>query len=126
MVCPHCGAEQAPDAVFCNRCGQNLASEPYPYAENPYQTFDVSPNNILVWGILAASFGVSFVLSFLGIIFGAITLGKANRFIADYGPISGKVKTGHILSKVGIIAGSILTALFLLYIAMVVGAIATH
>ena len=57
----------------------------------------------LTFGILGIIFGAMGGL--LGIIFSAIGLSKAKKYAAEGGEMSGKVKTGKILSTVGLILG---------------------
>ena len=64
----------------------------------------------LIFGILAIAFACTFYLSFMGIIFGAISMGKAKAYAASY-PMSGKAKVGSILGKVGFILGIVLTVI---------------
>ena len=122
MTCPKCGATVNPGTKFCVNCGAVLN---YPEQQNLAPVSPaapvITPSNVLTWGILGAAFACTFFLSFLGIIFGAIGLKKANSYLAVYGPGSTQVKVGHILSKVGIIAGSILAVLCLVYFAVIIG-----
>ena len=70
----------------------------------------------MVMGILAVAFSVSYILSFLGIIFGAIGLTKAKKFSEECGQLFGKAKIGRFLSLGGLIAGSVITAYIAFYI----------
>ncbi len=80
----------------------------------------VSSTPILVFGILALSFACTFYLSFLGIIFGAITMSRAKSFLATMGSLSGKAKTGRILGKVGLILGIVLTAILVFVVTLLI------
>ena len=124
MICEYCGAELAPGAKFCGYCGMQSGS-PKGKELVPVNSMgpELSPSSVLTWGIVATAFACTFILSFLGIIFGVIGLKKAKTFLAIYGPDSKQVRIGHTLSKVGIIAGSILTVLCLLYFAFMIFAI---
>lgn len=64
----------------------------------------------LVFGILAIAFACTYYFAFMGIIFGAISMGKAKAYAASY-PMSGKAKVGSILGKVGFILGIVLTVI---------------
>ena len=70
----------------------------------------------MVIGILAVAFSVTYILSFLGIIFGAIGLTKAKKFSEECGQLFGKAKIGRFLSLGGLIAGSVITAYIAFYI----------
>ena len=126
MTCSNCGAELKPGAGFCEHCGTKTNVNVYDPATVPisYSYPEVTPTSVLTWGIVAAAFAGTFYLSFLGIIFGSVALKKSNRYLELYGPISKKVKIGHILSKVGIIAGIVMTAIAVIcLIAVVVSAL---
>ncbi len=117
MICQNCGAEMSPTAKFCVNCGAKVNDFPRDnlVPVNPAAP-EITPDYVLKWGIIAAAFAGTGIVSFLGIIFGAIALKRANSYIALYGPISKKVKIGHILSKVGIFAGIGITLFFIIYI----------
>lgn len=70
----------------------------------------------MVIGILAAAFSVTYIFSFMGIIFGAIGLTKAKKFADECGQLFGKAKIGKFLSLGGLIAGSVITAYIALYL----------
>ena len=91
-------------------------AQPAAPADNPYYT------PTLIFGIIAIATAVSFYLSFLGIIFGAIAKNKANAAIAanNGAPLSGKAKVGSILGKVGLILGIVLTAIFVIYLIAII------
>lgn len=127
MICPNCGANVNPGTKFCVNCGATLTN-PTPQNLVPVNpaASDLTPSNVLKWGILGAAFACTFVVSFLGIIFGAIGLKKANSYLAVYGPGAKQVKIGHILSKVGIIAGSILSVLFIIYIVYIIVMVSSY
>ena len=71
--------------------------------------------SILIFGILAIAFACSYYVSFMGIVFGAITANKVKEYIAAY-PLAGKAKVGSILGKVGLIVGIVFTVLSLITI----------
>lgn len=133
--------------MFCNKCGQQFADGlnacPYcgapaqpvapaqPYAAQPTYGYQApaapaSPEeqaqskSILTFGILALVFACTFWLSFLGIIFGAIEGGKAKAYLANYGSLTGRAKTGSILGKIGLIVGIVLTAICILVIILII------
>ena len=133
MFCKNCGSKIEDGARFCPSCGTAVesaapvtpAAEPVAQpvqapvqepvyvapAPAPVQAPDNS-TSVLVMGILAVAlceFGI------LGIIFGAIGLGKAKAFLLSHGILFGKAKVGRILSKVGLIVGIIMTVFWLVY-----------
>ena len=130
MFCTSCGAQLEEGMKFCTSCGAPVEKKedptyvvPVPQSGNSLSVpaaSELTPSNVLTWGIVAAAFACTFFLSFLGIIFGSIALKKADSYIAMHGPISTQVKVGHILSKVGIIAGIILTILCVLYFLFII------
>ena len=76
--------------------------------------------NILVMGIIAVACCCTYYFAFVGIIFGAIGLSKAKKFIEDAGQLFGKAKVGKYLSLGGLIAGCVFTGITLFYLLMVV------
>ncbi len=110
MFCKKCGAELAAGEKFCPSCGAENVSFAVP-AENP--------TPILTWGILGVAFACSFFLSFLGIIFSAVALSKAKKYLAANGTLPTKAKVGKGLGIGGLIGGIVLTVLFIIYIAVI-------
>ena len=76
--------------------------------------------SILVMGIIAVACCCTYYFAFVGIIFGAIGLSKAKKFIEDAGQLFGKAKVGKYLSLGGLIGGCVLTGITLFYIFMMV------
>ena len=72
--------------------------------------------SVLIFGILGIAFGCTYYLSFLGIIFGAIALSKAKKYVASGYPLAGKAKVGRILGLVGLILGIVLTVILIIVI----------
>lgn len=145
MVCKQCGNEVAPNEKFCGVCGaptDAVADQPqYAQPAQPAQPQYGQPmqpqynaaapiddpaeralsKSCLTFGILAIAFGVSFYLSFLGIVFGAITKSKTSLYMASY-PLTGRAKTGRILGNIGFIFGIILTVFFVIWLIVVIAA----
>lgn len=86
----------------------------YPGAPTPQQQSD--SNSLLVFGILGLAFACTFFLSFLGIVFSAITKGKSRDYLFRYGEHYGKAKVGRILANIGLPVGIVLTCLFVFYL----------
>ena len=143
-VCPYCGtpfAASAPQAAQPQYAQpaqtqyaqpvQNQYAQPQ-YAQPQYGQVAQAPvgdaneremsKSTLIWGILGIAFGCSFYLSFLGIIFGAIGLGKAKNYMAAGYPLAGRAKTGRILALVGMILGIVLTVFFVIWLIAVIAA----
>ncbi len=120
MFCPKCGAAINENQRVCPACGHPIAGEENNVtAATTYKGPLANPVPVLVWGILGLSFALSFVLSFLGIIFSAVGLHKATSYYAFTGSApSNMVRIGRKLSIAGLIVGIILTILFILYVAM--------
>ena len=74
--------------------------------------------SILVMGIIAVACCCTYYFAFVGIIFGAIGLSKAKKFIDEAGQLFGKAKVGKYLSLGGLIGGCVLTGITLFYILM--------
>ena len=91
------------------------------YAAAPVSTPIAAGDNelaksILIMGIVAVATACSFYFSFVGIIFGAIGLSKAKKFIESAGQLYGKAKVGKYLSLGGLIGGCVMTGICLFYI----------
>lgn len=78
---------------------------------------NITPSQVLTWGIVAAA---TCSTGILGIIFGIIGRNKAKEYVAAYGQTTGQVKTGSILSNVGFIAGIVMTVFWAFYIIVIV------
>lgn len=141
MICQKCGTNVADGTVICPTCGNALPTQnpygqpqqntyaqpqqntyaqpqPYGYQQAPVMT-SVSPTSVLVMGIIAIALAWEPFASIAGIVLGAIAMTKANRYYAEGGLQSGKVKTGKILGTIGMIAGIVMTVFYL--IALIVG-----
>lgn len=94
------------------------AEVPYDYAQPMYEPEPDVPTDgkVLTWGILALAFGSSFLISFLGIIFGIIARKKSNAYINYYGTRTAKERVGRILGTIGIPVGIAMTVFWILYI----------
>ncbi len=150
MFCKNCGNQLADDVKFCSVCGAPVDTtaptqdptpvEPIPAeipVETPVENLDPiptmppaavvgsypSPVSVLVWGIVALSLACTVWFSFLGIIFGAVGLGKAKKYFLSGAPYSTQVKVGRGLAKGGLIAGIVITAVyaFIFLIAFIAG-----
>jgi len=80
------------------------------YNQHPVQQASSTP--ILVFGILALALETIF-----GIIFGAIAISKAKKWVAAGNPLDGKAKAGKILGIIGLICGIITTIYLIIVIA---------
>ncbi len=81
---------------------------------------NVTPTQVLIWGIVAVATCESGIL---GIIFGIIGKNKAKAYVAANGQTTGQVKTGSILSTVGLVIGIIMTVVWVItIIAIIAGA----
>lgn len=133
MICQKCGTNVADGTVICPTCGnalptqnpygqpqQNTYAQPQPcaYQQAPVMA-SVSPTSVLVMGIIAIALAWYPFASIAGIVLGAIAMSKANRYYAEGGLQSGKVKTGKILGTIGMIGGIVMTVFYL--IALIAG-----
>ncbi len=124
MFCKSCGTQISDSSSFCPSCGtaisasnDNFSAPPYTPSYVPPQPVPTTP--ILVFGILSLCFACTFFLSFLGIIFGAISQSKSKTALSSNGSLSGKARTGRILGKVGLILGIVMTAIFAVYFTVI-------
>ena len=134
MFCKHCGSQIEDSAKFCHTCGKIVEREEYVasgnatpnYFETPAPNYYNNPapsnfNNgynppvqkesgggILTFAILGLAFGCTLILSFLGIIFSAISRGKANNYIVRYGKLDGPGIAGNGIGKAGLIVSIIM------------------
>lgn len=107
---------------------QNANDQGYNYNYNYSQPvnnplLDKLASSALTMGILALVFAEFPFLSFLGIIFGALGLGKARAFNASAGNLYGKAKVGRILSLVGLILAIAITVIYFFYFVIIILAI---
>ncbi len=128
MFCSKCGNELQDDAVFCSKCGQlvgetkNTIEEVVLDEYQQKQKEDLA-GKILMYGILSCAFISTFILSFLGIIFGAKGKKVAEYFVYKYKKLIPKAIVGKILSIVGFITGIVVTALLAFYIFVIIVAL---
>ena len=122
MYCSNCGAQNSDNSRFCQNCGQLMheAERQSITAASTYEGPMGNPTPVLVWGIVSLACACTFVVSFLGIIFGCIGKKKADQYLDFCGGGSKQATIGRNLSKAGIIVGVILTVLFVIYIALLV------
>lgn len=143
MFCKECGAYIPDGATYCSNCGVASTvnvSNCQPTRDSDYNCANTTPTyhtdqnsivaseskSLLVKGILALAFACTFWVSFLGIVFGAMTNGLTKSFISKGNALTGKAKVGSILGKAGLITGIVMTALFVFYlITLVIAAVAS-
>ena len=80
---------------------------------------------ILKFGIMSLAFGLTGLLSLLGLIFACVAKSKVNAYIAKYIETQGRASVGKALSTAGLITSIVYTAFFTLYIFIIIIAIAT-
>ncbi len=120
MYCNKCGAEIAENSQFCSNCGQIIESPvKNKTAASTYKGPLGNPTPVLVWGILGLAFACTLFLSFLGIIFSAIGLGKARSFMEFCGAGSKQATIGRNLARAGLIVGIIFTVFLVLFIILI-------
>ena len=76
--------------------------------------------SILIFGIMAVAFACTVWVSAAGIVFGALGLSKAKKFVEECGQLYGKAKIGKYLSLGGLIGSSVITGYMAFYILMAV------
>ena len=99
------------------------------YAATPVSPVGAAPavNNelaksVMIMGILSVAFACSFYLSLGGIIFGAIGLSKAKKFMEECGQLFGKAKIGKYLSLGGLIGGCVMAGICAIYFLIFIAA----
>lgn len=125
QCCPYCGTRVAPtDVTITSTVTTPAYGAP---ASNAYSAPVSAPSaqsaalasSALTFGILALAFACTWIVSFLGIVFGIMAKNKADNVLRMDGILTGKAKTGRILGKAGLIAGIIMSAIFVLYIILI-------
>jgi len=136
MICTNCGTQFEDGNAFCPNCGTPAAqpapapaaAQPqYGYAPQPQPVYGAAPTaaapgdpeaakSCMITGILAAAFACSFFLSFLGLVFGPMGLGKVKSYMNTYGSYPVKVRIGKYLSIGGIAMGAFMTIYCAIYI----------
>ena len=131
MFCSHCGSEIENGARFCQNCGasadatqneEKMSYEPIDLTDTlAEKAKDEAAGSALGTGIAAIIFGlIATCLNFIGIILGAIGIGKANAIEAQFGELPPKARVGKILSTVGLISGILMTIFWFFYIIFIV------
>ncbi len=118
MFCEKCGTYVNDNSRVCPQCGSPVKGEEQNITSNTtYKGALGNPTPVLVWGIVGLAFSLTFYLSFLGIIFSAVGLKKANSYYAftEYMP-SNQARIGKRLSVAGMIVGIILTVVLVILI----------
>lgn len=139
MICTNCGTQFEDGNAFCPNCGTPAAQPapaPAPAAAQPQYGYAPQPQPVygapagapvgagdpeaakscMITGILAAAFACSFFLSFLGLVFGPMGLGKVKSYINTYGDYPVKVRIGKYLSIGGLAMGAFMTIYCAIYI----------
>lgn len=79
-----------------------------------------NPGKVLTFGILGLAFCETGIL---GLIFSIIGLTKAKNYIATYGPVSGQVRTGKILSTIGLILSIVMIVFWVAFTIIMVNVV---
>ncbi len=140
MYCKYCGHRLPDDANFCTMCGrvteeEKEAAESYeevigtPTETSLLDEFkkekDELAGKILTYSILGLSFGVSMILSLLGLIFTVVARNLIEDYTVKFGETEGRASVGKGLS-IGGLAVSIFGVVFMaLYITIIVIAISS-
>ena len=114
MYCAHCGNELSPEATFCDKCGKLVAKKidqvtnvdvSTPCVDEctctqtqDQQVKDSKAASILKFSILSLCFGITGLLSVLGIIFSFVARKKINNYIKLYGETNGKASVGKSIN----------------------------
>ena len=131
MYCKHCGNELPENSNFCPVCGKSIEDTKQEAEEATFEPIneivdfkrDEHGGSILKFSILGLAFAASFFLSFLGIIFAAISKHKVATYIAEYGETQGRATVGKHLGIAAIISSIVMTVFFTLYLSIIVLAV---
>ena len=148
MFCSNCGSTFEDGNAFCPMCGSPAATPapapapaPAPQAAPTYNyapapsmqpVYSAAPaasagnpdaaKSCLITGILAAAFSCTFFLSFLGLVFGPMGLGKCKSYQQTYNEYPVKVRIAKYLSIGGMAFGGFWTIyLFIWVIGFIIG-----
>lgn len=136
MFCKYCGNELPEDANFCPQCGKmnepkkdtkaenavqssfDFSSPVYQQTENPLVEREKSHlgGQILKFAILGLSFGCTFLLSWLGLVFSIMTKAKVREYEEKFGETEKQATVGKHLNIPAFIISIIFTAILTLFI----------
>ena len=142
MFCKYCGNELPADGNFCPKCGRiQEAQADMNKPEETAVTYDFEVDTgvdaiiedpalevekdalggrILTFAVLGLSFGISFWLSFLGIVFSAMAKTRIKEYVKRFGETEGRASVGKGLSTAGLAASIALTCCFTVYMFVVI------
>ena len=136
MFCKYCGSELPDGTTFCLNCGKDdtpdITNETKQENTNEIQTEtapstdktksdpkrDSLASKILTFAIMGLAFGVSFYLSFLGLIFAIISRSKLNKYIKIYTYTEGKATVGKHIGVAALVVSIVVTSIMLLSLAV--------
>ncbi|MBQ2378674.1 MAG: hypothetical protein II297_09765, partial [Clostridia bacterium] len=79
--------------------------------------------SVLKFAILGLAFGMSFILSALGVIFAIVSKAKLKTYVRLYGETKGPATVGKHIGTAGLITSIILSVLWALYLLLIVVAV---
>ncbi|MBR2974268.1 MAG: zinc-ribbon domain-containing protein [Clostridia bacterium] len=125
MTCKYCGNQLTNQATFCPKCGKRVSCEvqeevcaadcgnPLPI-DNDKQ--DGQAGRILLFAIMGLAFGVTGILSVLGIVFSYLAKARIGSYVAQYGQTNGRASVGKGISIGGMIVSWVGAAVFTTYV----------
>lgn len=112
--------EPVQQPVYQEPVYNNIYQEPAPQPVQGAVDDGGASTPILILGIIGLVFAFApWLVSIVGIIVSAIARGKAKNYVARYGEIHGKAKTGANLAKAGLIVSIIMTIIWFIIVIVV-------
>ncbi len=129
MFCRYCGNEIPEGGRFCSKCGKVHNEEIEPVMLERETDIGADPamekerdglgGKILTFAILGLAFGIS-CLSFLGIIFAAMSKKYLKEYVERFGSTEGRASVGKGLGTAGLAVSISFTALWATYVLVIV------
>lgn len=109
--CAHCGTANAPEAGYCEKCGQPLATAAIPAAPAPAVVVAARTNSLAVASLLLGLFSLFPVFGILAVIFGHVARSQIRR--------SAGQQKGAGMAMAGLILGYLALG-FILFVILIV------
>ena len=136
MFCKYCGNELPDGTTFCLNCGKDdtpdiinetkqentikiqIETAPSTDETKSDPKRDSLASKILTFAIMGLAFGVSFYLSFLGLVFAIISRSKLDKYVKIYADTEGKATVGKHIGVAALVVSIVVTSIMLLSLAV--------